>query len=351
MPRSCSEKRLRPRQRGCATSSAPPAPGKATRKGSITCPAPERRSERVGAAEGEDGGDEDQRLLWAAEQELAELQPKTPPLTQIVASLGMGAAWVYDFRRDPPAASPPLWPLLVTCEHASEGIPPGYGPLESALEGTHWAYDPGALSFAEELASACHATLVAATFSRLLIDPNRPLTSDTLIRAECGDTKVAMNAPNILTTEEIRRRISTFYVPFQLSIGAAKAAVDPQLILSVHSFNKTYQRTSGGVPEERNFEVGVLCTFDDALAEQFCDAFNTAGFRARMNEPYSGKEGIMFSVEAASSPSIISPDRVPCIMFEFRNDVCLSRSWRKRALDVITAVVANFFLEKDLKEK
>ena len=94
-----------------------------------------------------------------------------------------------------------------------------------------------------------------------------------------------------------------------------------------------------------------VCTFDDALAEQFCGAFNAAGIQARMNEPYSGKEGIMFSVEAASSPSIVSPDRVPCIMFEFRNDVCLSRSWRKRALDVITAVVANFFLEKDFKEK
>jgi predicted N-formylglutamate amidohydrolase len=37
-------------------------------------------------------------------------------------------------------------------------------------------------------------------------------------------------------------------------------------ILSVHSFNATYP---GMAPGSRDFEVGVLCTVDDALAEAF----------------------------------------------------------------------------------
>jgi hypothetical protein len=46
-------------------------------------------------------------------------------------------------------------------------------------------------------------------------------------------------------------------------------------------------------------KVGVLCTFDDALAEKFRWSFEAAGIPARVNEPYSGKEGIMFSVEVS----------------------------------------------------
>lgn len=150
---------------------------------------------------------------------------------------------------------------------------------------------------------------------------------------------MALNGPGALTDDEVERRVARFYVPFHRSVGAAKAAVEPRLILSVHSFNPTYQRFPGTAPERRDFEVGVLCTFDERLAAAFSAAFNAAGISARVNEPYSGREGIMYSAEAAACPANGS-DRVPCIMFEFRNDVCQSRTWRKRALEVVAGVVA-----------
>ncbi len=326
-----------------------------------------------GGAEGNDTGDDDEGGLRAVERtciqedtlltQEAERQQlkrtKAPVLTHTSACIGGGAAWCLDFRRGDRTTTTgvtiakgaqqrevgqsPSWDedmaLLVTCEHAAESTPLPFGLLEETLQGTHWAFDPGALAFAEELVSTCNATLVAATFSRLLIDPNRPLASDTLFRDKCGDVEVATNIQ--LDNAEKMRRIGRFYVPFHRTIGAAKETVQPKLIISVHSFNQTYQRQAGIPPERRNFEVGVLCTFDDELAAHFCDAFNAAGIPARINEPYSGRDGIMFSAEAAACPPRGSADRVPCIMFEFRNDVCQSRSWRKQALCVVAAVLMN----------
>ena len=52
----------------------------------------------------------------------------------------------------------------------------------------------------------------------------------------------------------------------------------------------------------------------------------------------------MYSIEAAACPANGS-DRVPCIMFEFRNDVCQSRTWRKRALEVVADVAARSYRE------
>src|SRR5690606_16514971 len=66
--------------------------------------------------------------------------------------------------------------FVVTCEHASRAVPSG---MRRALAGardllpTHRGWDPGALPFAEALARALDAPLVAGKVSRLVIDLNR----------------------------------------------------------------------------------------------------------------------------------------------------------------------------------
>jgi predicted N-formylglutamate amidohydrolase len=251
---------------------------------------------------------------------------------------------------------------LVTAEHATNALPSGYSfsgqqlaPGELLAE-SHWAYDPYSLAAANEFAAAAQGVLVAAAFSRLFIDPNRPLASDTLVRRRCGGAAVALNVN--AGPEEVAARVGAVWSPFHLCLGAVKAAVGPAAVLSVHTFNVTYPDMPLG---SRDFEVGVLNTFDPGLALDICAALNASGIPSRVNEPYSGQEGIMFSAEgvagaresddgeggdgsdgdagSGSSAGSVAAGRVPAIMLEFRNDVCAQPGWRKRAVAAVWPVL------------
>ena len=59
---------------------------------------------------------------------------------------------------------------LIVCDHASNGIPPGYGTLglpREALE-RHIAYDIGAADVTRALAQMLGAPAVLSTYSRLI---------------------------------------------------------------------------------------------------------------------------------------------------------------------------------------
>jgi predicted N-formylglutamate amidohydrolase len=72
--------------------------------------------------------------------------------------------------------------FLITCEHATNKIH-GYdmGIQKNFLD-THWGYDPGAKDMGIELAKEANLLSVFSNFSRLIIDPNRSLVSETLFR-------------------------------------------------------------------------------------------------------------------------------------------------------------------------
>ena len=263
-------------------------------------------------------------------------------LETLGASVGQGAAIVRDGR----ASNRPTGVLLVTAEHATNALPAGHSfggqtlAHNELLGESHWAYDPGSLDAAGEFAAAAQGVLVAAAFSRLYIDPNRPLASDTLVRRRCGDRTVKLNVNTV--PEVVAERVRRAWSPYHLCLGAVKAEVEPAAVLSVHTFNATYP---GMTTDSRNFEVGVIHTFNSKLAEDISASLIAAGISSRVNEPYSGQEGIMFSAEGAacaregSEGSQTAAGRVPAIMLELRNDLCMQLSWRKRVVDAVWPVL------------
>jgi len=94
-----------------------------------------------------------------------------------------------------PHADEPLSHLLITAEHASMRLPEPYSwpKDDQRLIGTHWSYDIGSEDFARELAAATNSYCLLSRFSRLLCDPNRPLSSPTLFRQEAEGKPVALN--------------------------------------------------------------------------------------------------------------------------------------------------------------
>ena len=263
-------------------------------------------------------------------------------LETLGASVGRNAAVVRDHR----ASKGSTGVLMVIAEHATNALPAGcsFGGQIVAhnelLEESHWAYDPNSLNAAGEFATAAQGVLVSAAFSRLYIDPNRPLASDTLVRRRCGDVTVNFNVNTV--PEVVAERVSRAWSPYHLCLGAVKAEVEPGAVLSVHTFNATYP---GMPPGSRNFEVGVIHTFDFALAEEISAALNAAGIPSRVNEPYSGQEGIMFSAEGAacahegSKRGGAASGRVPAIMLELRNDLCAQLNWRRGVVDAVWPVL------------
>jgi len=178
-------------------------------------------------------------------------------------------------------------PVVLTCEHASEALPAGWRwPEEDRrLVGTHWAYDLGARAITLELAAALGAPAVLATFSRLLVDPNRPEDSPTLFRAEAEGAPVALN--QAIDAAERERQLAGFYRPFHAAVDRAVAACAAPIVLAVHTFTPLYE----GQP--RQVELGVLFDREDALCAAWVAELSAAGHDCRPNEPWSGKAGLI----------------------------------------------------------
>lgn len=180
-------------------------------------------------------------------------------------------------------------PFLLTCEHASERLPEPWqwAPEDRWLVGTHWAYDIGAEDLCRELAEALGATAVLSRFSRLLIDPNREDSARDLFLALAEGREVALNRG--LTPEERERRLSRFWRPYHATVDRELARIDAPVVLSIHTFTPVF----AGVARE--VEIGVLYDEEEELAERARVALAATGLVVRMNEPYSGRAGLIYS--------------------------------------------------------
>lgn len=179
--------------------------------------------------------------------------------------------------------------LVFTCEHASNRLPGlwDWHEDDQHLIDTHWASDIGAAAFTRRLASLLDAPAVLSEFSRLLVDPNRPLDSETLFRREAEGRPVQLNAS--LDEQDRKRRLDGLYHPYHDAVHDMVGQSTAEFVFGVHTFTAQYQG------QRRSLEVGILFDDEDAAALQLVQQLREAGFDAAPNEPYSGKEGLAYS--------------------------------------------------------
>ncbi len=180
-------------------------------------------------------------------------------------------------------------PLLLTCEHASCVVPVEYDNLGLDVERLreHIGWDIGAAELTTALAAQFNSPAVLAGVSRLLIDCNRDLGDRDLIVAESHGTTVPGNSQ--VDCDERDRRIRDFYRPYHDTVDAVLSACCDPLLLSVHSFTPALNG------HERRFDIGVLFDTFSAEAQLMAQTLVAAGLRVRLNEPYSGLDGLIFS--------------------------------------------------------
>ena len=208
-------------------------------------------------------------------------------------------------------------PLIqLSCEHASDRMPPSFQwPAEDArLRGTHWASDPGAAEVTRMLAQAFGAPAVLSRFTRLLIDPNRELSSDTLFRDVAEGQPVVLNVN--LDPAEAARRTDALYRPYHQAYDAMVARYDA-VVVSIHSFTPLYEG------QRRSVEVGVLHDQQPELGQALCAELATH-YDARDNEPWDGRGGLMFAPQDHAT----AHGRW-AVELELRQDLCTDPAWRE----------------------
>ena len=179
---------------------------------------------------------------------------------------------------------------LVICDHASNGIPSGYGTLglkREALE-RHIASDIGAADVSRALAALIGAPAVLSTFSRLVIDPNRGLDDPTLVMRYSDGAIVPGNA--YIDAAEIARRASQFWAPYRERINATVEAMmatgEPPALISIHSFTDVWRGFA------RPWKIGILWDRDDRIAKPLIEALlaepDLSAGQVGDNEPYDG---------------------------------------------------------------
>lgn len=223
--------------------------------------------------------------------------------------------------------------VALLAEHASNGMPPDFAwsQQDQWIAETHWAWDPGVREMVQELAVRFEAPAVLANFSRLLVDPNRAESSPGLIREHADGKGIHLNAS--VSGAERARRIERFHRPYHAAADRMAAAHQGPVLLSVHSFTPVY----GG--ERRTIEVGVLWEKHDALNERLADAFEVAGLKVGRNEPYSGKEGLAYSVERHALRHGLA-----AVELELRQDLCVVADFRSRITAVLEACLGDLGL-------
>jgi predicted N-formylglutamate amidohydrolase len=232
-----------------------------------------------------------------------------------------------------------LSPVLLTCEHAAAALPPpvrAAGAARAVLR-THWGFDIGGWDVTRALARRLGATAVGGRWSRLWIDLNRRAGDPTLIRSVAEGVPLPWNRD--LAPEDVERRLVACHAPYHAELERQilrrlVRGVRP-LLLAVHTFTAIYEGRA------RPFDVGILYDREADLARRLGRALGRDGFSVRHNEPYSGKAGLMYSVDRHATHH-----GLPCLEIELNQRAFTRRGAAERLGRALAPRVAELVLAR-----
>jgi predicted N-formylglutamate amidohydrolase len=229
-------------------------------------------------------------------------------------------------------------PIVLVCEHASNYIPPEYGRLglDAAELQRHIAWDVGAAHLTRELSARLDAPAFLGTYSRLLIDLNRPTHVGASICVKSEATEIPGNFS--LSEAERTRRIERVFMPFQRALGAhvERRARDGRrcILVCMHSFTPIFLGVN------RSVHIGILFDKASALAEAIISGLKRdPSLNVGANIPYGASPDEDYAL-------YVHGDNLgnPAVLIEMRQDLIASASdgerWAERWASVLTDVLA-----------
>ncbi|MEQ1770315.1 MAG: N-formylglutamate amidohydrolase [Devosia sp.] len=203
---------------------------------------------------------------------------------------------------------------VLLCEHASNHMPAEYGGLglpPSELQ-RHIAWDIGAAAVTRRLCDLLDAAAFLGTYSRLLIDLNRPLDAPDSIPQRSESTDIPGNV--LMTAVERLRRRDLIFMPYHRRVSAhldsRQAARRSTRLLSIHSFTPTF------LGQTRPWHAGVLFIGAVDLGHRIADRLRGPDLLVGINEPYKTDRRADYGIP------VHGDDRgIAAVMMEIRNDL------------------------------
>lgn len=204
-------------------------------------------------------------------------------------------------------------PVVLICEHAANHIPARYERLgvEPAELERHIAYDIGAAAVTRALAGRLGAPAFLGTYSRLLVDLNRPFGVPSSMPVLSEATRIPGNEG--LDEAELAFRRRTIFDPFHDAIAALldRRVGQPSLIVTIHSFTPVFLGVA------RPWHVGILHDHQPAFARHFLDGLAAdPALVVGENVPYVIERDSDYAIPVHASDRVL-----PGALIEIRNDL------------------------------
>ncbi|MGE5723077.1 MAG: N-formylglutamate amidohydrolase [Sphingomonadales bacterium] len=175
--------------------------------------------------------------------------------------------------------------LLLIADHASNRIPGDISlGVPSCLLDEHVAVDIGVDALSRALTARLRCPAVLARVSRLVVDLNREADEPGAIPTISDGYLIPGNEG--LGAEQRQARIDRFWRPYHAFIDSRIDALQPRILLSVHSFTP---QLASRPDEARPWQIGILYNEDERAARIAIDELRAQGVISGDNEPYSGQ--------------------------------------------------------------
>lgn len=219
-------------------------------------------------------------------------------------------------------------PIILICEHASNYIPAEYDDLGLAAAELcrHIAWDIGAADVTRTLSRLLDAPAFLATYSRLLIDLNRPLHVPAAIPMRSEATDIPGNRD--LAPDERERRSKLIFTPFHQRLAAhverRERTGRRTVLVAVHSFTPVF------LGKSRPWHAGILFGEAAGLGHSIIE-------RLRSDPTLNVDANVPYGVSRDEDYALVvhGDDRGnPAVLIEIRNDLIAHRAgaddWAQR---------------------
>ena len=224
-------------------------------------------------------------------------------------------------------------PVLFVCDHGGRAFPSRLNQL--GLDGwvleQHVAWDIGSGYVARRVAKAFDATLVAANYSRLVVDTNRYPDDPTLCTAESDGIAIPGNID--LSDAERVERMEAIYHPYHAAIAQQLDRIRQRnvipAIIAIHSCTRVFHEVV------RPWHFGVLWDTDPRIALPLLQGLGALkGICVGDNEPYSGRDPHDYTMDHHGEAALI-----PHVSIEVRQDLVDSKESAREYADILNSVL------------
>ncbi|HEX5657479.1 MAG TPA: N-formylglutamate amidohydrolase [Polyangiales bacterium] len=221
-------------------------------------------------------------------------------------------------------------PFLLTADHAGRRIPAALGDLglDEVERQRHIAWDLGIAEVTRALSARLEACAILQTYSRLVIDCNRPPGSPQSIVTISERTTI----PGNVDAQDADARVQEVFAPYHDRIAAELAWREreglPTVLIAMHSYTPRF------LDEDRIWQAGVLYGRDTRFALPVLAKLRESGLPIGDNEPYAVSEDSDYTVITHAE----RPGRM-YVELELRQDLIADErgrdAWAARVADAL----------------